>query len=303
MIREAPQPLEAGAAVPVRQLLREGTEFLSRTGAQSARLDAELLLGHVLGWKREALYVNLETWMLSTQRAQFEQTLRRRARGEPVAYITGEREFWSLGFTLSPAVLVPRPETELLVDIALRLTSERPISDFGFRILDLGTGSGAIAVSLAKEIDGAAIWATDISLEALKVAEGNATRHGVREKIRFLQGDLFRAVEEPAASFDIIVSNPPYVRRDEIKDLPPEVRDWEPALALDGGSDGLDFYGRIIEEGHVHLRDGGLILLEIGADMRNDVFELLQKSGWYSQVAIHRDYAGKDRVVVARKAR
>lgn len=296
------QPEIAGAGeFTVRRLLQWGTGFLSQAGAESARLDAELLLSHILGWSREKLWLNDGLCIDVAQRQMFEQTLRRRARREPVAYITGVREFWSLDFLVSPAVLVPRPETELLVETALKYLEQFRNSNFEIRILEIGTGSGAIAVSLAKQSDNVEIWATDLCPGALKVAETNAARHGAREKIHFLQGDLFAPVNELAASFHMIVSNPPYVRRGEMNNLPPDVRDWEPRTALDGGWDGLDFYRQVIANGHAFLKDQGLIALEIGADLGDEVSRLFKDVSCYSQVDLHPDYAGRNRVVVARK--
>jgi release factor glutamine methyltransferase len=300
-MREQPEIVHTSALPAVRDVLRRGTEFLCGVGVESARVDAELLLCHVLGWSKEKLWLNQKGSLKATQRELFDQALRRRAQREPLAYITGVREFWSLDLLVSPAVLVPRPETELLVEIALRLVKSIRVADSKLRILDLGTGSGAIAVSLARESENVEVWATDLAPEALKVAEANAVRHGVRERVRFREGDLFEPLKEFENSFAMIVSNPPYVRRSEMKDLPPDVRDWEPMSALDGGPDGLAFYQRIIEQGHVFLRDGGSMLLEIAADMANEVSELFEKIGRYSPVDIHRDYAGKNRVAAAHK--
>ena len=300
-MREQPEIMQTSALPTVQDVLRRGAEFLCGVGVESARFDAELLLCHVLGWSREKLWLNQKESLEATQRELFEQVLRRRARKEPVAYITGIREFWSLDFLVSPVVLVPRPETELLVEIALRLVESVDVADSKLRILDLGTGSGAIAVSLARESENVEVWATDISPGALEVAEANAVRHGMIERIRFCEGDLFEPVTEFEDAFDMVVSNPPYVKREEMKDLPPDVRDWEPRLALDGGPDGLDFYRRMVEEGHAFLREGGSMLLEIAADMGNEVSELFGKVGRYSQVDIYQDYAGRNRVAVAHK--
>jgi release factor glutamine methyltransferase len=219
-----------------------------------------------------------------------------------VAYITGRREFWSRDFLVTPAVLVPRPETELLVETVVGLyEAESQISDLKLRILELGTGSGAIAVTLAKEIGGAEIWATDISSEALEVARSNARRHGVEEQIRFLAGSLFEPLRDRPSFFDAIVANPPYVRRDDLATLPRDVRDFEPRLALDGGPDGLDFYRRIIPEAGRYLAAAGFVAVEIGADMGEEIARLFAAAGGYTPPRLHQDYAGKDRVVGARR--
>jgi len=295
---------QSGASSPmtVRQALQEGTGFLSRLGIESARLDAELLLGMVLGQKREELYLSFERRLGSRQRRELQSLLERRALGEPIAYITGRREFWSLDLLVTSDVLVPRPETELLVEVSIVLMeAEFQISNFKFQILDLGTGSGNIAVSLAKEKGDSEIWATDLSLEAVRVAEINAAHHGVKRQVHFLQGDAFKPVEDKREFFHMIVSNPPYVRRGEVVALPRDVRAWEPLSALDGGIDGLDLYRRIAAEGHLYLRNGGFIALEIGDGMAEEACALFKSVSVYRECKIHRDYAGKERVVVIQK--
>jgi release factor glutamine methyltransferase len=300
-MREQLQIADASTPATVRRLLQRGAEFLSGAGVESARLDAELLLSRLLGWSREELWLKDQALVEAAQMRRFEFALWRRGRREPVAYITGAKEFWSLDFLVGPEVLVPRPETELLVEIALGLMKSLEVSDSKLRVLDLGTGSGAIAVSLAKENDRVEVWATDLSTGALKVAAANAARHGVREKIHLLQGDLFGPLKGCWGSFHMILCNPPYLRRNEIQDLPPEIRDWEPRSALDGGVDGLHLYRRIIRQGHLYLADGGMIALEIGADMADEVCQLFSSAGCYSTGSAYRDYARRDRVVVARK--
>lgn len=286
--------------ITVREALQEGAELLSRAGVESARLDAELLLGKAFGRTREEIYLNYETELGREVEELFNALLRRRARREPIAYITGEREFWSLGFLVTPEVLVPRPETELLVEVTLELVKKSE-GNHPVKILDLGTGSGIVAVSLAKEIDDVELWATDLSARALKVAQTNAMRHGVEEKIRFLPGDAFEPVRGQTDFFNVIVSNPPYVRRGELGSLPPEIREWEPRLALDGGADGLVFYRRIAEESHFYLAGGGFVAVEIGADMGAEVCRLFAGAGRYSTPSVYQDYARMDRVVVAQR--
>ncbi len=289
-------------AVPLRQALRDASAVFSAAGIDSARLDAEVLLAETLGVERGKLYLNRETSLDPRALERFNSLVSRRMRGEPVAYITGRREFWSRDFLVTPAVLVPRPETELLVEVALGLfAAEFQISDLGLRILDLGTGSGAIAVSLAKEIAGAEIWATDISSEALEVAASNARRHGAEESIHFYRGNLFDAVAGRSGLFDVIVSNPPYVRRDEFAALPRDVRDFEPRIALDGGADGLDFYRRIVGQAARHLTARGFVALEIGADMGGEAARLFAEAGCYAAARVHHDLARRDRVISARK--
>lgn len=284
----------------VREVLREAIVFLSRAGVESARIDAEVLLCSALQASREEIYLDFDRPLGAESRKLVRELLQRRARREPVAYIIGKKEFWSLDFLVSRNVLVPRPETELLVELALKLATEVKGTDL-VRILDLGTGSGAIAVSLARELKDAEIWASDISSGALKIARVNASRHGVEERIRFVHGDAFEPVQSQGAFFDLVLSNPPYVRRSEIQDLPPEVREWEPRQALDGGEDGLESIRRIVQEGHLYAADGAFVALEIGADLARGVAALFAGVGSYSEISIHRDLAGKDRVVAARK--
>lgn len=287
-------------SMTAHQALREAVTLLSAAGIDSARLDAEVLLAEVLGVERSKLCLNREASLDPRARERFHALVSRRMRSEPVAYITGRREFWSLEFLVTPAVLVPRPETETLVDIVRATADQFRRAGRQRRVLDLGTGSGAIAVALAKEIGGAEIWATDISPGALEIARANARGHGVEEKIHFLQGDLFEPVDDHMEFFDVIVSNPPYVRRDEFDALPRDVRDFEPRIALDGGADGFDFYRRIISEAPRYLAPRGLVALEIGANMGDEVARLFAEAGGYRTARIDRDCAGRDRVVAAR---
>ncbi len=256
-----------------------------------------MLLAAALGLDKTGLYLRYGARLEPRAEERFRDFLARRSAGEPVAYITGRKEFWSLDFVVTPAVLVPRPETELLVETALGLAAaaSKP------RILDLGTGSGAIAVSLGREIMAAEIWATDISPQALEIARENAGRNGAAENIRFVAGDLFAPVDERRSFFDLIVSNPPYIRTGEMDSLPRDVRDFEPRAALDGGPDGLDFYRRIINDAPRHLAAGAFVLLEIGADMGEAVARLFAEGGVYGPARLYRDLAGNDRVAVTRK--
>ncbi len=282
--------------------LRVGTEMLARAGGESARLDAEVLLAMALSRRREDLYIFSETEMTEEQSNCYQRMLARRTQREPVAYIVGSREFWSLSFSVTPGVLIPRPETELLVELALKsfndqkIPEERPI-----QVLDLGTGSGAIAVSLAKERDDVEVWGVDLAHEAVKIAQLNAKRHGVERRSHFFFGNLFNPVMNRENFFHVIVSNPPYIRRGELQQLPLEVRDWEPVRALDGGIDGLDFYRVIIEQAPKHLKDGGSLLVEIGSDLGPQVRGLVAASGRYHECAVRADYSQKPRVVSARK--
>lgn len=285
----------------VRELLSQGVRCLAAAGIDSARLDAEVLLGHVLAMTREQLVVAAELRLQADQVQRFESLLQRRLNREPVAYITGKQEFWSLDFHVTRDVLIPRPETERLIEVALTLAAESG-SDKPLRVLDIGTGSGVIAVSLATELPWAEIVATDVSMAVLEVAQGNAMLNGVADRITFLPGDLFAAIAGDVAAFDLIVANPPYIRRAEIATLEPEVSRWEPRGVLDGGVDGLDFYRRIAAETWQFLTPGGALALEIGADMGGEVCAILNQAGRYRDVAVFQDYAGRDRVVGAKVA-
>jgi release factor glutamine methyltransferase len=274
---------------------------LSTQTIDTARLDAEVLLGSVLGVDRAGVFSRLTQSLSASQYSEFWRLLQRRAKHEPLQYITGVREFWSLEFRVTPGVLIPRPETEILVETVLQLLSQAPSPkpQASSRVLDIGTGSGCIAITLAKELPQAELWAVDISPDALTVARENARRHGVEDRIHFLQGDVFPPLSHTPLLFDVIVSNPPYIARPEFTTLQPEVRDWEPHVALDGGSDGLDFYRRLVKEGHSHLRSGGWLVLELGAGQFSDVQRLIQAQSNLTVETSVRDYAGHERVIVA----
>ena len=278
----------------------QGVRRLLGAGIDSARLDAELLLGCALGMSREELIVAARRKLSVAESDRYEDLLRRRLNREPLAYITGQQEFWSLGFLVSGDVLVPRPETETLVVRALKHWAT--INNRGApRILELGTGSGAIAVALASELPQAEIVATEIAPAALQIARRNASRNGVSNAMRFLQGDLFTALDqELEKDFDLILSNPPYIPRGEIAHLEAEVSRWEPRAALDGGVDGLDFYRRIIEEAPGYLRQGGAVAVEISAAIGSLVLALFRNNPAYEDTGVHQDYSGRDRVLIAR---
>ncbi|HSE84737.1 MAG TPA: peptide chain release factor N(5)-glutamine methyltransferase [Candidatus Binatia bacterium] len=288
------------SSLSIRGALLWGAQVLGEVGLENHRLDAEVLLRHVLDVEKEQLYLNADAPISAGQEAKFRELLLRRSRREPVAYITGHKEFWSLDFIVTPAVLIPRPETELLVEVALQHVREFT-SGSSVTVLDVGTGSGVISVCLAKEEPVTKIVAVDISPVALDVARLNAGRHGVADRIRFLSGDLFAPVKPVAGTFDVIVSNPPYIPTGDLAMLAPEIRQWEPIPALDGGARGIDAYRRIIGEGHNYLAPGGSIVLEIGADMGSAVAEFFSRSGCYGPVSLYQDYAGKDRVIAAMK--
>ena len=287
----------------IAQLLDWAASELAAADLASPRLDAEVLLAHSLGINRAGLYARLHNVLSLAQIAAFQQGLRRRLRHEPVQYITGTQEFWSLEFMVDPRVLIPRPETEVVVETALRLLSQgsslRP--PIPSRVLDIGTGSGCIAIALATELPTADIWATDISSDALAVATTNARRHNVHEHIHFLQGPFFAPVTPQEHSFGLIVSNPPYIARNDLLTLQPEVRDWEPRHALDGGRDGLDLCRQLLNEAPRYLSPDGWLVLEIGDGQDVGMLSSLQESTEFARSFCSPDYAGRGRVVAAQK--
>jgi release factor glutamine methyltransferase len=286
----------------VRSALRTGMEILHQAGIESARLDAEVLVTAVVGAGREDLYIRSERALTAEESSRYYDLVWRRSRSEPVAYIVGSREFWSLNFFVASGVFIPRPETELLVELTLNFLDAQCKGDnSAVRVLDLCAGSGAIAVSLAKESSDLEIWGTELSPEAVRISRFNAARHGAETRCRFFQGDLFTPVSDKTKFFDAIVANPPYIRSADLHTLPADVRDWEPTLALDGGADGMDFYRRIFEHAPAYLKEGGLLQVEIGPDLEAQVCELVTLSGVYHEGAVHADYSGRARVVSARK--
>jgi len=285
----------AAAVWTIKALLDWTTDYLAKKDFESPRLEAQLLLAHVLNCAKIDLLVRYDETPTESARTAYRELIQRRIEHWPVAYLTGTKEFYSLAFEVSPAVLIPRPDTETLILEALRLL--KPIPNPA--ILDLGTGSGCIAVTLAKHHATARLTAVDLSPDALDVAKRNATKHSVAERIRFLQGDLWNPVPV-GSTFDMIVSNPPYVTPAEFASLDATVRDHEPRLALDGGPDGLAFYRRIATAGGAFLKPGGWVLVEIGSTQDSAVRSLLADAG-YEVGKTLKDMADLPRVVTARR--
>jgi release factor glutamine methyltransferase len=254
-------------------------------GIPSPRLEAEVLLAHVLGATRVALYTGFDKPLEEPELAGYRELIRRRLAGEPVAYLVGEQEFWSLPLAVDPRVLIPRRDTETLVEVALRLGKTAR------RVADIGTGSGAVALALAKELPAAEVVATDASEGALAVARANAERNGLAARVRLVAGDLTGPLD---GVFELIVSNPPYVPRGQLPRLAPEVQ-REPRAALDGGPDGLDVLRRLIPAARAHLAPGGWLAVEHGHDQGAAVRALFIAAG-YADVATTRDLAGNERV-------
>lgn len=272
-------------------------QYFTDRGVENPRLDAEVLLCAVLQCERIKLYMDFERPLTAAELAQYKNYVARRGQHEPLAYILGEKEFMRNSFKVTPATLVPRPETELLVESLIK-AAQGLKADGDVKILDIGTGSGAIIVSLLDYLPNAKGVGVDISVDALIVAEENSRRIGVRERAGFVQSDLFSRV--PAdKKFDIIVSNPPYIPAADIAGLAKDVQK-EPIGALDGGADGLDFYRRIISEAMDHMADEGILAFEVGINQAQVVAELCRKAG-FKATAIREDYAGIERMVFAVK--
>jgi release factor glutamine methyltransferase len=267
----------------LKQALRHARDVLTRNNVEDAPLESELLLRHVLNIDRVQLYIDLEKELAPRQEEAFRHLLERRLGGEPAAYITGHREFYGLDFEVNPSVLIPRPESELLVETVLSI-AKSPLST----IADIGTGSGAIAVSLAVNLPQAKIYATDISAAALKVALTNCRRHGVADRVHLLEGDLLEPLREPV---NIIVANLPYVGQSE---LDPKS---EPPLALDGGASGVETIKRLCQQASGRLKSGGWLLLEIGQGQREAVTTILHNIFPGVEIEVRPDLAGIDRVV------
>jgi len=278
--------------------LARATAILASLANDEARLEAEVLLRHVLGLTRAQLYTQLDRPLLPDQAAAYDALLQRRLAHEPVAYLTGHREFFGLDFLVNRRVLIPRPETELLVELGLsearRLAHLAPA---GLVIADVGTGSGCVAVSLAVHLPTARVYALDASVQTLAVAAENCRRHGVAGRVIFLPGDLLEPLLEPV---NIIVANLPYIPRPELATLPPEIRLHEPLAALDGGEDGLAAIRRLLAEAPAHLLPGGVVLLEIGQGQGQAVAALARQHFSAAAIAVHGDSGGRERVVTIR---
>jgi release factor glutamine methyltransferase len=277
------------------RLLEWTTNYLRQKGSESPRLDSEVLLAHALGCKRIDLYARHGEEAPEAARQRFRELVRQRVEGCPVAYLVGRKEFFSLEFSVNRSVLIPRPDTECVVDECLRLAKPRSEP----AIVDVGTGSGCIAVAVAKHHKTAQVTAVDVSAEALAVAASNAGKHGVAERVRFVQGDLFGSIP-PGERFDFILSNPPYIPHDDLAKLAAGVRDYEPHLALDGGVDGFAVFERLIAEAPARLKAGGWMLIEIGSPQEGPARErIVRHQGYELEKTVH-DGSGHPRVLMAR---
>lgn len=275
----------------VKRVLAWAADDLKRRGNEAGRLEVELLLGRVLGLDRIGLIMQSERPLAQAELGTFRELFKRRRSGEPVAYLLGEREFYGISLRVDARVLVPRPDSERLVEVALERTRTRSMLG---NALDLCTGSGCIAIAFARNRPTWSVTASDISPDALAVASDNAHRTGAIRNLRLRQGSLFEAV--PGERFDLITANPPYIPAGEIAGLPVDVRDFEPRLALDGGADGLDLVREIAQQAPKHLMPGGALALEIQFDQGAASVAILEQAG-FRDVQLARDLGGRDRVV------
>ncbi|HEX3656786.1 MAG TPA: peptide chain release factor N(5)-glutamine methyltransferase [Pirellulales bacterium] len=299
----------------IGRLLKWTTDFLAARGADSPRLDAEVLLAHALGCRRIELYTRFDELPDDPRRAAFRELVRQRAGGMPVAYLVGHREFYSLSFRVTPDVLIPRPETELLLVRLLDLAKQQQSSRSGSRetsdappetsaeslqIADIGCGSGILAICAARSLPGARVTAIDISPAALAVARENAASLGVTKQIEFVESDLFAAIES-SRRFDFVASNPPYIRSDEMAGLMVDVRKFEPRMALEAGPRGTEVIERLIPHAAQRLKPGGWLLVEISPTIEPAVRELLASDPAFEPPASIKDLAGQFRIVQARR--
>jgi release factor glutamine methyltransferase len=282
------------------EALNQAVDTFRSEGIDRPRTNAELLLGAVLNVRRIDLYLDRDRILTPQQVERFRQFTEERLSGKPVQYIIGSTEFFGLEFKVNPSVLIPRPETETLVEVVLENLRGvgRP------RIIDLGTGSGAIAISVAKNLTDSYVYATDVSLEALKVAKDNAQSHGVQEQIEFLCGDLFEPLREKKLEghVDCIVSNPPYVSAEEFDSLPREVRDFEPIVALRSEEEGMSVHKRIVGNSLAFLRENGVLALEVGLGQSSKVADLIRTQEGFNRIEMRKDLGGIERIVLARRA-
>jgi release factor glutamine methyltransferase len=293
--QSVPQPAAAEEPWTVRRVLEWTTSHLKKHGSDTPRLDAEILLAHARGCQRIQLYTQFDEPLTDVVRGAMRELVQRRAKAEPVAYLVGQREFFSLGFRVTRDVLIPRPDTETLVMQILDAIKGRTTP----QVLDLCTGSGCVAIAVAKNSKPAVITATDISPPALAIACENATRHNVQDRVTLLESDLFAEIPS-GLKFDVIAANPPYIPSAEIDRLDAEVAHHEPRLALDGGSDGLAVIRRIVDGATEFAIPGGLLLLEFTPEQAESIEQLVVAHGHYDEVTIRKDLGHRPRVLKAR---
>jgi release factor glutamine methyltransferase len=284
--------------VTVLEVIRRSTEFLARKGVESPRLQTELLLAHWLRLPRMELYLNFERALTESELGGFRELIRRRGQREPLQHVVGSTSFCGLEIAVSRQVLIPRPETELLAERGWGFLKQRSMPNGKSpTALDFGTGSGCVAIALAHECPSAQVTAVDISAEALALARRNAARHGVLERIRFVHGDGLAAAPE-GTRFDLIISNPPYIPSGEIDRLEPEVRDYDPRMALNGGTDGLDYFRRLAAEALPKLAPDGKLMAEFGDGQGEVLSEIFRQQKWVVEALVE-DYTQRLRILIA----
>jgi len=294
------------SCVQLKAALTAAVERLEAAEIGSPRLNAETLMMFVLGVNRAYLYAHPELELSLNEQSRYDEVVAQRATGMPSQYITGHQEFWGLDFVVTPAVLIPRPETEHLVETVLEIAREQNEQVRSeLRLLDVGTGSGCVALALANELPFAQVYATDISTDALEVAKANAARLQLDRRVHFLHCDVLEPVESNASrdtlrALDFVVSNPPYVAYSEADKVQKSVKEFEPQAAVFAGEHGLDVISRLIEQSHAALRSGGWLAMEIGYSMREQVLALLDTSAW-EDIRVVPDLQGIPRVIAARK--
>ncbi len=280
----------------IRDIIKNSMDQISGISS-TPMLDSELMAAKALGKDRLYVIIHMDDELEEELADKIQAMVEERKSGRPLQYITGHQEFMGLDFYVSEGVLIPRPDTEVLVEKVLEIAKEFESP----RILDIGCGSGAISVSLAKYVESSRVWSVDISKRALEIGKRNAESNGVEDRIEFLESDLFQKFEGEDIEFEIIVSNPPYIRRDDIQELHVQVKDYEPKGALDGGVDGLDFYRKIVNQGRKHLVSGGYMAFEVGHDQAADVALIMENSSSFENISMYKDLPGIDRVVIGKK--
>jgi release factor glutamine methyltransferase len=281
--------------VTVLEAIQKTAEFFERKGLDSPRLQAELLLAHTLKLPRMKLYLSFDRGLGAAEVDGYRELVRRRGQHEPLQHLVGSVSFCGLEFACTPQALIPRPETELLAQFGGEFLRQHPSPTP--TVLDFGTGTGCLAITLAAQCPRAHLWALDISGEALALARENARRHGLLERLEFIEGDGCAALA-PSQSFDLLISNPPYIPSAEIGQLQPEVRDHDPRCALDGGADGLDFYRRLAKEGAGRLNPGGRLMVELGDGQAAAASEIFSCEKWIVE-GVRQDYSSRDRFLLA----
>lgn len=297
-IAEIKDTLPQFKSMPVAQALADADAFLSNLGVEGATMSAELLLEHVMGLERGQIFIKPNLVMPETEAERYAELLKLRAGGQPVAYLTGTKGFWDFELKVTSDTLIPRPETELLVESALEFHKGR---NKLLNILDLGTGSGAIIIALLREFPNAQGVAVDISARALEVARENAQDLEVADRLTWVQSDWFENLLPEEGGYDLIVSNPPYIKSRDMLTLQKEVRLFEPAGALHGGADGLEPYRVIIEKAHLYLKPQGWLGFETGEHQHKEISAMLKATGQYHNVKSIKDYAGHERILWAQK--